>query len=113
VTTLVPGLGGTLLPARFLADALDLGRTSAVDLERHRQHFVRWWEMVTAQCGPATGLRAIFDLVAMPLFGRLGFRAHDAIFERGFARAWLSTPDATPIGLLILAWAAHAPARWL
>ncbi|HEX5217655.1 MAG TPA: N-6 DNA methylase [Vicinamibacterales bacterium] len=110
--TLIPGLGGTLLPARFLADALDLDGTSAADLERHRQHLVRWWDMVMSECGPATGLRAIFDLVAMPLFGRLGFRAHDAIFERGFSRAWLSAPDRTPVGLLILSWAAHAPARW-
>ena len=110
--TLVPGLGGTLLPARFLADALDVAGTPAADLERHRQHLLRWWEMVSAECGPATGLRAIFDLVAMPLFGRLGFRAHDAIFDRDFARAWLSTPQGMPVGLLLLPWAAHTPARW-
>ena len=78
----LPGISGSLFPERYLTDAMHAVAPPlpAPVLARQQRHLRRWWHGVAAACGPATGLRAIFDLVAMPLFGLLGFRAHDAVF---------------------------------
>lgn len=105
------GISGSLFPHRYLSDAMQAVAPAPV-LARQQRHFRRWWTGVAAACGPATGLRALFDLVAMPLFGLLGFRAHDAVFERHQARAWLATREATPVGLVLLPWAERPSALW-
>jgi hypothetical protein len=108
------GISGSLFPHRYLTDAMHAVAPPlpAPVVARQQRHFRRWWHGVAAACGPATGLRALFDLVAMPLFGLLGFRAHDAVFERHQARAWLATRQATPVGLVLLPWAERPSALW-
>jgi hypothetical protein len=110
----LPGIAGTLFPSHYLADAIehDAPTVPAARLASRRRHVSRWWEGVSATCGPATGLRALFDLVAMPLFGMLGFRAHDAAFDRRHATAWLSTRQGTPVGLVLLPWAERPSTLW-
>ncbi len=110
----LPGISGSLFPHRYLRDAMPAVAPplSAPVLARQQRHFRRWWHGVAATCGPATGLRALFDLVAMPLFGLLGFRAHDAMFERHQARARLASRQATPVGLVLLPWAERPSALW-
>jgi hypothetical protein len=107
---LLPGIGGSLLPSQFLAEGLDEHLIG--DVESRRRPLLAWWQRVERECGPASGLRAIFDLVAMPLFGILGFRARHARFDRDQARAWLETRTGAPIGLLVLPWTSRPSARW-
>ena len=93
----LPGIGGSLFPGHFLATRVAaVGGAPDAGIEKARRHFAGWWQRVESTCGPATGLRALFDLVAMPLAGMLGFRAHDASFERGCVRVRLegSVPGA-------------------
>jgi hypothetical protein len=108
------GIAGSLFPLRYLADAIDrdVPPVPADWLRVKQQRFLRWWNAVSRTCGPATGLRALFDLVAMPLFGMLGFRARDAAFDRQQARAWLATRQGTPVGLVLLPWADRPSALW-
>ena len=83
--TRLPGIAGSLFPGQFLATALPtvIARVpSGETLERKRRQLERWWQTVESSSGPATGLRTLFDVVAMPLFGTLGFRATGATFER-------------------------------
>ena len=110
----LPGLGGNLFPSQFIVDGLNnqLARISTDALERRRRHARAWWERVDATCGPATGIRAIFDLVAMPLAGMLGFRARSAEFDRGHGRACLETSGRVPVNLIVLPWAARPPGIW-
>ena len=109
----LPGVSGSLFPSRYLADAWPHERLRSLPpLQQMRQHLRRWWARVEMTCGPATGLRALFDLVAMPLFGVLGFRAKDVAFDRHQARGWLSTPRGTPVGLVVLPWAERPSAVW-
>jgi hypothetical protein len=113
----LPGIEGSLFPSRYLLDALaGSAATSSgherFDLARRRRHLETWWQRVALTCGPATGLRALFDLVALPLAGALGFRTRDVSFERARARVRLESPDATPVGLVILPWATHRSAAW-
>jgi hypothetical protein len=108
--TALPGISGSLLPGQFLAEGIDVGM--AGNVEAPRRQLIGWWQRAEQSCGPATGLRALFDLVAMPLFGILGFRAHQARFDREPARAWLETRTGVPVGLLMRPWASRAPASW-
>jgi hypothetical protein len=110
MTTALPGITGSLFPSQFLADGLgdDLHPDAASGCaESRRRQLTSWWERVEAACGPATGLRAIFDVAAMPLFGVLGFRARNVVFTaRGDARAWLETPRDEAVGLIVRPWGA-------
>jgi len=113
--TWLPGVSGTLFPSRFLAASVTggigvAGPPGPDDEFRRRMH--AWWRRVESTCGPATGIRAIFDLAAMPLAALLGFRAHDAMFDRGHASARLRTNRGTPVALLVLPWASRPSRVW-
>lgn len=108
--TALPGIAGSLVPGQFLTEALDDDLVDGLDLQRRQ--LISWWQRAERECGPATGLHGIFDLIAMPLFGILGYRARQARFERDTARAWLEARAGIPVGLLVLPWASRAPSRW-
>lgn len=105
----LPGIGGWLLPARFLAEHVASHATCDA---RAQTQWERWWNDVEHQCGPATGVRTLFDVVAMPLFGRLGFRARHPRFMPGSASAILLTPGGQTIALLLRPWSERPPTIW-
>jgi len=105
----LPGIGGWLLPARFLAE--HVAPRAAADL-RAQPQWERWWREVARTCGPATGVRTLFDIAAMPLFGRLGFRARHPKFEPGSATATLLTPGGRTVALIVRPWAARPSSLW-
>src|SRR6188474_1448168 len=108
----LPGIGGTLFPSHFLAcKSVTANGIRDPRMDIARRHFVEWWERASARCGPATGVRALFDLVAMPLASLLGYRARDAVFERDRVRVRLvgATPGA--IQLVVLPWATRPSRR--
>ena len=108
------GISGTLFPSRYLADGLpDVAMVSSeFELDRRRRRLERWWSRVVERCGPATGIRAIFDVVAMPLFAILGYQATKVEFEGQIARVRLQTPDARPVALMVTSWASHPSSLW-
>ena len=110
-----PGISGTLFPGRFLANGL-AEITAAAKLPSPDDEFGRrlrgWWRRVDATCGPATGLRALFDLAAMPLAALLEFRAHDAEFGRAHVSARLCSRRGTAIALVVLPWASRPSRVW-
>jgi Eco57I restriction-modification methylase len=110
----LPGIDGTLFPGQYLADAFDeaIARAGGDNLERQWRRFRGWWDRVEATCGPATGIRALFDLAAMPLAGLLGFRARHAQFDRSSAAVRLETPGATTVGMMVRPWAARPSTAW-
>jgi hypothetical protein len=112
--SVLPGVGGTLFPGQFLSDGLEEAHWHAAlpDLERQRRQFHGWWARVAAACGPATGIRALFDLVAMPLAGMAGFRAREAEFDRDRATARLETAGGVTVGLIVLPWATRPSGVW-
>ena len=113
--TPLPGVSGTLFPSRFLASVTletgPPGHTNDAWTERRRQTFVAWWTDVERHCGPATGLRALFDRVAMPLAALLGFRAYDAEFEERQATVRLVSPQG-PAQLVLAPWATRPSRVW-
>ena len=113
--TALPGIGGTLFPSRYLADGLERAVGSPLapeSFEAQRRRCLAWWRRLESVCGPATGLRAIFDVAAMPLAALLGFRARRVSFDRDRVVAQLETPTGAVVGLVVLPWAARVPERW-
>jgi hypothetical protein len=113
--TRLPGIAGSLFPGQFLATALPTGDrapASGEALERKRRQLERWWQTVESSSGPATGLRALFDNVAMPFFGALGFRATTATFERARIVVSLDAGSSGTMGLIVTAWAARSSTAW-
>jgi N-6 DNA Methylase len=112
--TRLPGISGSLLPEQFLATAVSPARddAQAPRLEHRRRQLERWWQVVASRHGPATGLHALFDDVAMPLVGALGFRASDGRLERGRFIVRLDTPASTPVSLIVAPWASRASLAW-
>jgi hypothetical protein len=114
----LPGISGSLFPSRYLAAGLerDLGRALTDGrngrVEDRRRRCLSWWRRLESRCGPATGLRELFDLGAMPLAAMLGFRARRARFERDRAVAHLESPSGAAVGLVVLPWAMRPPERW-
>jgi hypothetical protein len=112
---MLPGIGGSLFPSRFLADGLPrecrLAPMASPDDIAWRG-LKNWWTRVERTCGPATGLRAIFDVGAMPLAAILGFRAREVSFLPGRATACLVTQRGTAVGMIVLPWAARPSRLW-
>jgi len=106
----LPGVGGALFPSHFLAQFVPASSTA--ELEASRRGLVAWWQRTDARCGPATGLRALFDLAAMPLAAALGYRAYDARFadDRVIVELGGASPGATR--MLVLLWATRPSRRW-
>jgi hypothetical protein len=112
--TPLPGITGTLFPGQYLAEQLliDSGVAPADDFDRPRLRLMRWWTALARHCGPASGLYALFDLVAMPLAAMLGFRAHQPRFRDRHATVRLETPRGAQVGCVILPWAERPSALW-
>src|SRR5512144_2361585 len=113
--TPLAGVSGSLFPGRFLADwlAQDTAvKQLAASKEPARRRFVNWWRRVETACGPATGLRTLFDTAVMPLAALLGFRATDAAFDRARVVVRLATKRGSRVGLIVLPWAARPSRLW-
>ena len=112
--TRLQGIAGSLLPEQFLVSVLARGTGGGPDarLEQKRRQLEQWWRIVESRHGPATGLHAVFDDVATPLMGVLGFRLSGARIERGRFVLRLDTSASTPVGLIVAPWASRASLGW-
>jgi hypothetical protein len=69
---MIAGLTGSLLSHDAVSGALDDLR-QGMPIANHRW-FRRWHREVARELGPASSARQVFDRVAVPLAGELGFR---------------------------------------
>ena len=114
----LPGISGSLFPGGYLAGPL-LGDTDPVNRPENaamRRRLQHWWRTVIATCGPASGIRSLFDIAAMPLAAALGFRATSATFTSHMAHVRLESRMApgmlAAVPLLVAPWAHRPPAIW-
>jgi hypothetical protein len=115
----LPGIGGSLFPSRYLADRLlaDVVAPDPIRRDAARRRLQHWWRAVARTCGPATGVRALFDVAAMPLAAVLGFRATSAHFSERAAHVRLDVADrdastSVPVALIVTPWAHRSPMVW-
>ena len=113
MTSRFTGVSGRLFPAQYLAEQLsaDLLGTRD-DLDQARRGLGRWWRAVADRCGPASGLRAIVDLAAMPLTRLLGFDARTLTVHHDHVRGLLETPAGARVAFLVLPWSERPPSLW-
>lgn len=126
---LLPGISGTLLPARFIAarDWRALAQSERDDarartnLARRQADFDRWWRGVERNCGPATGIRAIADHVAAPLAGLLGYRVESMAFHGPRGTLTLASPHRVvasaaaargAMAMIVLPWSSRPSMAW-
>lgn len=115
---MIPGISGTLLSEEALEqvapDALrglldERGRAAA------RKRLVAWHTPLRRELGPATGLRTLFDRLAVPLVSHLGYRAlfDGALATRtGALRAVLESNRRPVATLVVTAWGQDPSAAW-
>ena len=121
---MLPGLHGTLV-SEYFAEHLLAERFATRLGERDRDSAARAIERIRRACaslGPASGIRAIFDVGAAPLAGALGFRVASATpFGRAGRPASGDTPrslatllerDATRVAMLVVGWGDDLDAAW-
>lgn len=118
---MIHGISGNLLPQQFIAEHL-LPRHPGTGAPMHpstsapaHQKFALLWSRIESTCGPASGLRTIVDVAAMPLLAELGFAASAADFRSRAARFHLRArhdPEIAPVALVVAPWANHSPAIW-
>lgn len=111
----IAGVSGSLFPSGYLmsalsADAALYGATPPLPAVVRRVAAI--WERASRTCGPASGLRTLFDLVAEPLLNALGFTVCDLAFGRSQATAVVVTPGGGRLALLLLSWATSASSAW-
>jgi Eco57I restriction-modification methylase len=115
---MIPGIRGTLLSEEALEhvvpDALrglldESGRAAA------RRRLIAWHTPLRRELGPATGLRTIFDRLAVPLVSHLGYRAllDGALGTRTDAlRAVLESNKRPVATLIVTAWGEDPSVAW-
>lgn len=123
---MIRGISGNLLPLQFIAQHLCTSEpVNPCTREPAHARYRQWWSRVESHCGPATGLRALVDVAAMPLLADLGFTASAADFGSRLARFQLRRkPDLSaaiataraehdsPLALIVAPWANQSPAIW-
>lgn len=123
---MIRGISGNLLPLQFIAQHLCTSApVNPCTGEPAHNRYRRWWSRVESHCGPATGLRALVDVAAMPLLADLGFTASAADFRSRHARFQLRRrPDPsavvtaaraehdTSLSLIVATWANQSPTIW-
>jgi hypothetical protein len=103
------GLGGTLLPGRYLDGPLLERAPPADGRDRARRRLVAWWTAVERTTGPATGLRALVDRVAAPFAAALGFSLDRVTIKTDHAEARLQAGDGAQVALVVRPWASRPP----
>ena len=109
---MIAGLSGSLLSHEGVADdAQFVGREDETAMPRRRLQ--AWITAVLRTMGPASGARAVYDRVAVPLFSELGFRTiltpadTDAVL-----RGVLHTGGLQAAVILVTAWGREPGAAW-
>lgn len=108
----LPGVSGSLFPRRFLASHFGSRTARGPRGAVADRHWRRWWAHASRTCGPATSVREIFDQVASPATGMLGFRAGDMHFGRQQARGVLITATGCRLALIVRPWSSRPPGGW-
>ena len=72
---MLPGISGSLVGSAFLERVLlqELDTSGHAPAPARTRALHRWWRRLDRTLGPASGMRALLDLGALPLAGLLGF----------------------------------------
>ncbi|MCC7416583.1 MAG: N-6 DNA methylase [Acidobacteria bacterium] len=112
---MVHGFGGGLLSERFLERRLAAQQADAHDAERlarGRLALRAWHDRSRQSLGPASGLRAMLEIGAIPLAACLGFEEVHAIVPLKSALAAVAAGDRSRVTLIVAGWGDRLDAFW-
>jgi len=108
---MIPGLSGSLLSHDAMRRNLD---PAQIDQAPSRW-FQSWHERLVRDLGPASGIRTVYDRVALPLVDALGLRvvpAPCAVTSADHIHAMLHADDVPVASLLVTAWGRDPGTTW-
>ena len=111
---MLTGLSGSLLSQYFAEHVLPVefaGLLGEASVASEYRNFVRWWQSRASQLGPASSVRAIWDVAAAPLAEQLGFSVGHASDTVATRHAPL-TADRTRISLAASSWDVPLDSLW-
>jgi hypothetical protein len=112
---MLSGLGGSLLSHYFAERVLPqefagrLGEASRRDAHRR---FAQWWDRSASQLGPASSVRAIWDVAASGLMEQLGLNATSCSVEGTDTRHALVIAGDTRIAVIAATWDVSLDRLW-
>jgi Eco57I restriction-modification methylase len=104
---MLAGLSGSLVSHYFAERILQQefsGRLGDTSLAAAGRSFTGWWYTHASQLGPASSIRSIWDLAAIPLVELLGFRAPSASGDGTDTRHTLLIGSSGRIALVVATW---------
>ena len=113
---MLAGLTGSLITHHFAERVLRqefAGRLGEISLPPAERAFAHWWQTVAEpQLGPASSIRSIWDLAAIPLIELLGFTAAPAVSDGTDTRYAPLTASGTRVALVAATWNASLDNLW-
>ena len=108
---------GPLLPADFVRHELARqfgGRLGEGSVARAHVQLQRWWPRARATLGPATAVRAVAEVGAVPLFSLLGLQAGPVRVHQANRHATLTlrAHRRHPVGAMVTTWNADLDVAW-
>ena len=112
---MLAGLSGSLVSHYFAERILQQefsGRLGDTSLAAAERSFTGWWQTQATQLGPASSIRSIWDLAAVPLVELLGFTAPSARGDGPDTRHTLLMGSSGRIALVVATWNVSLDNLW-
>src|SRR5688572_10202925 len=112
---MLAGLSGSLVSHYFAERILQhefSGRLGETSLAASERAFAHWWRTHGSLLGPASSIRAIWDMAAVPLVELLGFTAGPPAEDGRHARHALLIASSGSIALVATTWSSSLDNLW-
>jgi hypothetical protein len=112
---MLSGLSGSLVSHYFAERLLGeefRGRLGEASLAAAERSFSRWWHQQALQLGPASSIRSVWNLAAVPLVELLGFQTGHPIDGAADTRHALLMFPGTRVALLASTWNVSLDTLW-
>ena len=111
---MVIGLTGNLLSHYFVETILSgefAGRLGESTLTSAHRDFRHWWAAAAAQLGPASSVRAVWEIATAPLLDQLGFRV-EAVTCLPHRRHGVAVAGGERIAVSVATWDTSLDVMW-
>ena len=112
---MLAGLSGSLISHHFAERILQrefAGHLGSASASSAGHTFARWWRTGASQLGPASSIRSIWDVAAIPLVELLGFTAGPPNENSSDSRHTLLTGGGGRVALVAATWSVALDSVW-
>ena len=110
---MLPGISGTLIAPSFLERELVTELSAARDWNRSLRQMHQWWRRTERTLGPASSVRALADLAALPFLEARNYHVrHLEPHGGGFTGTLARPPADTLVAVRIAPWGSDPDREW-